>query len=75
MKKMIMIAAVIALTSVSCTKDRTCTCTESSSAGSTSTTSATTLVGSTKSQGKAACVSTKQTSAAGTVYTSDCKLS
>jgi len=75
MKKVIMIAAVIALTSVSCAKDRTCTCTDTDSAGSPATTSTTTLVGATKSQGKAACVSTKWTSVGGVTYTSDCKLS
>lgn len=75
MKKVIMIAAVIALTSVSCSKDRTCTCTNTDSLGSPSTTNTYTIVGSSKSQGKANCVSTKSTDAAGNTYTSDCKLS
>lgn len=75
MKKIMMIAVVIALTSVSCAKDRTCTCTDTSSAGGPSTTSTTTLVGTSKGQAKANCVSTKWTNTTGVTYTSDCKLS
>jgi len=74
MKKIMMIAVVAALTSVSCAKDRTCTCTDSSSAGGAATTSTRTLVGTSKGQAKANCVSTKWTNAVGVTYTSDCKL-
>ena len=69
-----MIAAVAALTTVSCAKDRTCTCTDSNSAGGTPTTSTRTLVGTSKGQAKANCVSTKWTNTGGITYTSDCKL-
>jgi hypothetical protein len=75
MKKISMIAAVIALTVISCAKDRTCTCTHSDSAGSPSTTTTVTLVKASKSQGKAACVSTSQSFTTGVTYKSDCKLS
>jgi hypothetical protein len=75
MKKVILFAAVIGLSAVSCTKDRVCTCTESSTAtGSTSQTYSYTLVGSTKGQAKANCVSTKETGSTGIVTTTDCKL-
>lgn len=74
MKKIMMIAVVIGLTSLSCAKDRTCTCTNTDSAGGPSTTTTTTLVGTSKGQAKANCVSTKWTGTTGTVYTSDCKL-
>lgn len=75
MKKVIMIASVVALTAVSCAKDRTCTCTYSNNlTGSTTTTQTTTLVGTSKGQAKANCISTSVTT--GTVVsTSDCKLS
>lgn len=74
MKKVIMIAAVAALTAVSCAKDRTCTCTQTNSANSTSTTNTVTLVNNTKGQAKANCITTKQTATNGTVYTNTCEL-
>ena len=76
MKKLVLFAAVASMAAVSCSKDRTCTCTTSVSGNgaSASSTDVITLVGSTKSQAKANCVSTKQTYTTGTIVTSDCKL-
>ncbi|MGZ4042137.1 MAG: hypothetical protein ACXVO9_02970 [Bacteroidia bacterium] len=74
MKKVLLIAAVAGLTMVSCKKDYTCTCTESSSAGGSSQSQATTIVKATKAQAKANCVSTKVTDN-GVTFTNDCKLS
>lgn len=70
-----MIVAVVALTAVSCAKDRTCTCTETNSANSTTTTTTVTQVGSTKGQAKANCLSTKETDKNGVTWTNTCKLS
>lgn len=75
MKKVMMIASVIALTAVSCAKDRTCTCTQTSSAGGTPTTNSVTLVESTNGQAKANCVTTTQTYTSGVTIKNDCKLS
>jgi hypothetical protein len=75
MKKVIMIAAVVALTAVSCAKDRTCTCTHSNSANSATSTTTVIQVESTKGQAKANCLSTKETDKNGVTWTSSCKLS
>lgn len=74
MKKVIMIAAVAALSVVSCSKDRTCTCTQTNSANGNSTTNTITLVNNTKGQAKANCITTKQTDTNGIVYTNTCEL-
>lgn len=76
MKKLVLFAAVASMVAISCSKDRTCTCTTtvSGNGASASSTDVITLVGSTKSQAKANCVSTKQTYTTGTIVTSDCKL-
>lgn len=76
MKKLLFVAAIVSVVAVSCSKDRTCTCTTtvSGNGASASSTDVITLVGSTKSQAKANCVSTKQTYTTGTIVTSDCKL-
>lgn len=74
MKKILLVASIAGLTMVSCKKDRTCTCTNSSSAGGTATVSTVTLVKVTKAQGKANCIKTTSTNN-GATYTQDCKLS
>ena len=75
MKKFLFVAAIVSVVAVSCSKDRTCTCTTtvSGNGASASSTDVITLVGSTKSQAKANCVSTKQIYDS-TIVTSDCKL-
>jgi predicted outer membrane protein len=75
MKKVMMIASVIALTAVSCAKDRTCTCTQTNSANATSTTTSVIQVESTKGQAKANCLSTKETTTNGVTWTNTCELS
>ena len=75
MKKMLFMAAVAALFSASCSKDRTCTCTNSNSKSTTTSTTTTKLVKVTKGQAKSNCISTKETDSNGVTYTSDCKLS
>jgi hypothetical protein len=67
-------AIAIAFSVVSCTKDRVCKCTYSSSANSNTSTDETQLIGVTKGQAKANCVSTSWTDKAGTTYKSDCEL-
>jgi hypothetical protein len=75
MKKItILSVAFLALSLVSCKKDYTCTCTNTSSvAGSTSTTSEVTYVDAKKADAKRACVKTTETTGSVT-ETSDCKL-
>jgi hypothetical protein len=69
MKKMLFIAAIAALCATSCAKDRVCTCT-----GSSGDPDKTTLVGVTKGQAKANCVSTKYDNGKGGTETITCKL-
>lgn len=70
MKKMLFIAAVAVFCTTSCGKDRTCTCTSDSPGAKSHTT---TLVGVSKGQAKANCVTTK-TEFNGTTSTNTCKL-
>jgi hypothetical protein len=75
MKKItILSVAFLALSLVSCKKDYTCTCTNTSTvAGSTTTTSEITYVDAKKADAKRACVKTTRTTGSAT-YTEDCKL-
>ena len=70
MKKMLTIVAIAALTATSCTKDRTCTCTDSSGGNPT----VTTLVKVSNGQAKANCVTTKRVDSKGNTYTQSCTL-
>lgn len=70
MKKMLFIAAVAVFCTTSCAKDRTCTCTSDAPNSKTYTT---TLVGVSKGQAKANCV-TKKYDNNGTTSTTTCKL-
>ncbi|MBK9283734.1 MAG: hypothetical protein IPM51_05370 [Sphingobacteriaceae bacterium] len=76
--KKLLFTAVVALISVSCAKDRNCTCTTTSTIpGSTPTTLTWTFVEVTKGQAKVNCASkvTSVTNGTTTVtYTDDCKL-
>ena len=69
MKKMLFILAVAALSAVSCSKDRTCTCTDEKNNSS-----ATTLVGVSNGQAKANCVSTKSVDSKGNPVSKTCVL-
>lgn len=68
MKKLSVLAIVALMATASCTKDRTCTCTYTGGGEQ-----KTTLVGVTKAQAKANCVSTK-TDYNGVTVTGTCKL-
>jgi hypothetical protein len=75
MRKISIIVALALLIGTSCSKDRTCTCTDSNSLTSITTTNSITLVESTKGQAKANCVSTEYTDATTNItYKSECKL-
>jgi hypothetical protein len=67
MKKILLVFAVAALAATSCQKDRTCTCTSGGQSQDII------FKNATKSQAKAGCVSTSQTSGTLTI-TEDCKL-
>ncbi|MES2681682.1 MAG: hypothetical protein V4635_17435 [Bacteroidota bacterium] len=69
MKKMLFIVAVAALFTTSCSKDRVCTCKDTSGDED-----KVTLVKVTKGQAKANCVSTKYDDGNGNTYTNTCEL-
>jgi hypothetical protein len=70
MKKLLLISAIAAFATTSCSKDRTCTCTDSGGG-----TNVTTLVGVSNGQAKANCVSKKYTDpTTGETDTETCKL-
>jgi len=69
MKKILFIAAIAALGTTSCSKDRTCTC-----SGGGGTDDKITLVKVTKGQAKANCISTKYDDGNGGTVTITCKL-
>jgi hypothetical protein len=74
MKKLFLMASIaFGLTAVSCAKDRTCSCTDSNSKNANTQSYKVNLIGATKAQAKANCLSTEYTED-GTTYKSDCKL-
>ena len=70
MKKILIIVAMATLTGTSCTKDRTCTCTDNTGGPETTTT----LVKVSNGQAKANCVTIKSVDSKGNTYTRSCTL-
>ena len=73
MKKVFLLAATAAFMSISCTKDRTCTCTTTNPDGSVSDPQVITIVDAKKSSAKKACIDQTNTSN-GDTYTTKCDL-